>query len=87
VPTEGTPDHLEKLLKGPCLNHAFLVKRLYKDCAFMKRFLFSGSKKGDQRRKPKPVVDDAKENYCSFSMEDGYFMIFGGMAAYDSKHR
>ena len=25
-PTEGTLDHFEKLLKGPCLNYAFTVK-------------------------------------------------------------
>ena len=28
-PTEGTSDHFEKLLEGPCLNHAFPVKHLY----------------------------------------------------------
>ena len=45
-PTEGTPDHFEKLLEGPCPNHAFLIKHLYKDCALMKRFLSGGSNKG-----------------------------------------
>ena len=25
-PTEGTPNHFEKLLEGPCLNHAFPIK-------------------------------------------------------------
>ena len=46
VPTEGAPDHFEKLLEGPCLNHAFSVKHLYKDYALMKRFLSGGSNKG-----------------------------------------
>jgi hypothetical protein len=32
-PTECTPNHFEKLLKGPCPNHAFPIKHLYKDCA------------------------------------------------------
>ena len=45
-PTEGTPDHFKKLLEGPCPNHAFLVKHLYKDCILMKRFLSEGSNKG-----------------------------------------
>ena len=45
-PTEGTLDHFEKLLEGPCLNHAFPIKHLYKDCDLMKRFLFGGSNKG-----------------------------------------
>ena len=51
-PTEGTLDHFEKLLEGPCLNHAFLVKHLYKDCTLMKWFLSSGSNKGSIGRSP-----------------------------------
>jgi hypothetical protein len=42
-------------------------------------------RRGDQRRKPKPVVDDAKEKDGDFPMIDGCLMIFGGMTAYDSK--
>ena len=38
-PMEGTPNHFEKLLERPCLNHAFLVKHLLKDCNLMWRFL------------------------------------------------
>ena len=30
-PMEGTPNHFKKLLEGPCSNHAFPVKHLYKD--------------------------------------------------------
>jgi hypothetical protein len=52
VPIEGTPDHFEKLLEGLCLNHAFPVKHMYKDYALMKRFLSSGSKKGDREGSP-----------------------------------
>jgi hypothetical protein len=51
----------------------------------MKWFLSGGSKKGDQRRKPESVADDAEEKNGSFSMIDGCLMMFGGMAAYDSK--
>ena len=39
----------------------------------MKRFLSGGSNKGEQRKEPKPTVDN--------------LMIFEGSAAYDSKHR
>ena len=85
-PTEGTLNHFEKLLKGPCPNHAFLVKHLYKDCALMKRFLSGGSKKGDQGKKPKPAVDDTKGKDGGFLMLDGCLMIYGGAVAYDSKH-
>ena len=47
-PAKDTPDHFEKLLEGPCLNHAFPVKHLYKDYVPMKRFLSGGSNKGEQ---------------------------------------
>ena len=40
-PTEGTSDHFQRLLEGPCLNHAFPVKHLYKDYVLMKRFMSS----------------------------------------------
>ena len=45
-PTEGTLDHFEKLLEGPCPNHAFLVEHLYKDCVLLKQFLSRSSNKG-----------------------------------------
>ena len=51
-PMEGTPNHFKKLLEGPCPNHAFPVKHLYKDCALMKRFLFGGSNKGEHGKDP-----------------------------------
>jgi hypothetical protein len=51
----------------------------------MKWFLFGGSKKGDQRRKPKPATDDTEEKDDGFLTIDGCLMIFGGTATYDSK--
>ena len=51
-PTEGTPDHFEKLLEGPCPNHAFPIEHLYKDCDLLKRFLSRGSNKGDHQKEP-----------------------------------
>ena len=41
-PTEGTLNHFKKLLEGPCPNHAFPIKDLYKDYVLMKRFLSRG---------------------------------------------
>ena len=35
APTEGAPDHFEKLLEGPCPNDAFPIKHLYKDYGLM----------------------------------------------------
>ena len=86
-PTEGTLDHFEKLLEGPCLNHAFPIKHLYKDCVLMKRFLSRGFNKGEHRKEPKLAIDDAKGKDGGFSALDDCLMIFGGSAAYDSRHR
>ena len=65
-PTEGTLDHFEKLLEGPCPIHAFPVKRLYKDCILMKRFLSKGSNKGEHRKEPMPTADDAEGKHGRF---------------------
>ena len=45
-PIEGTSDHFEKLLEGPCPNHAFFVEHLYKDCILMKRFPWCSRARG-----------------------------------------
>ena len=84
---EGTPSHFEKLLEGPCLNHAFPVKHLYKDYVLMKRFWSGGSNKGEHRKEPKPMAEDTEGKYGDFLTLDGFLMIFGGSAAYDSKRR
>ena len=85
-PAKGTPDHFEKLLEGPCPNHAFPIKHLYKDCVLMKRFLSGGSNKGEHRKEPKPATYDAEGKDDRFLTLDGCLMIFRGSAAYDSKH-
>ena len=51
-PTEGTPNHFEKLLKGPCPNHSFPIELLYKDYDLLKRFLSRGSNKGEHKKEP-----------------------------------
>ena len=53
----------------------------------MKRFLSSGSNKGEHRKEPKLVVDDAEGKDGGFLTLNGCLMIFGGSVAYDSKHR
>jgi len=86
-PTEGTPNHFEKLLEGPCPNHAFPVKHPLKDCSLMRWFLFRDSNKGELGKDPAPTVDDAKEKDDGFLTPDSCLMIFRGSAAYDSKCR
>ena len=86
-PTEGTLDHFKKLLEGPCLNHAFPIKHLYKDYVLMKQFLSEDSNKGEHRKEPKQAADDAEGKDGGFLMLDDCLMIFGGSMAYDNKHR
>ena len=52
----------------------------------MKRFLSGGSNKGEHRKDPKSAMDGAEGKDGGFPTLDGYLMIFGGLAAYDSKH-
>ena len=84
-PTKGTPDHFEKLLKGPCPNHAFPIKHLYKDCGLIKWFLSRGFDRGEHGKDPKLTTDDAEGKDDRFPTLDGCLMILGGSAAYDSK--
>ena len=58
-PMEGILNYFEMLLKGPCPNHAFPIKHLYKDCGFMKRFLSRGSDKGEHGKDPDLATNDA----------------------------
>ena len=51
-PIEGTPNHFEKLVEGPCPNHSVPVKHLYKDCGLMKWFLSGGFNRGSMGRTP-----------------------------------
>ena len=36
---QGLPDHFNKLMDGPCPNHAYPVKHLYEECELLKCFL------------------------------------------------
>ena len=85
-PTEGAPNHFEKMLEGSCPNHAFPAKHMYKDCGLMRKYLSGGLNKGEQGKEPGPTIDDAEEKDDGFPMPDGCLMIFGGSTAYDSKH-
>ena len=78
---EGTPNHFKKLLEGPCPNHAFPIKHLYKDCSLMRRFLARGSNKGEHGKDPDPTTDDTEEKDDYFPTPDGYLMIFVGVGS------
>ena len=84
---EGTLNHFEKLLKGPCPNHTFPVKHMLKDYGLMRKFLSESSNKGEQGKEPAPTADDSEEKDDGFPTPDGCLMIFGGSSVYDSKHR
>ena len=86
-PTEGTLNHFKKLLEGPCPNHAFPIKHLYKDYSLMRRFLSRGFNKGEHGKDLDPTTDDTEGKDGGFPTPNGCLMIFGGSVAYDSKHR
>ena len=65
----------------------FPVKHLLKDYSLMQWFLSGGSNKGEHGKDPAPTMDDAEEKDDNFPTPDGCLVIFGGSAAYDSKHR
>ncbi|XP_066361161.1 uncharacterized protein [Miscanthus floridulus] len=84
-PMEGTPNHFKKMLEGPCPNHAFPVKHLFKDYGLMRKFLVRSANKGEREKEPTPAADDTEEKDDDFPTPDGYLMIFEGSMAYDSK--
>jgi len=86
-PAEGTPNHFEKMLEGPCPNHAFPVKHLLKDYGLMQKFLARSTNKGEQGKAPAPAADDEEENDETFPTPNDALMIFGGSTACDSKWR
>jgi hypothetical protein len=51
----------------------------------MNQFLSGASKKGGQRRKLEPMVDNAEEKDGGFPAIDGCLMIFDGTTAYNSQ--
>ena len=63
------PNHFEKLLKGPCPNHAFPIKHLYKDYGLMKRFLFGGSNKGEHGKDLDLTTDNAEAKDDAFQYQ------------------
>ena len=73
------------MLEGPCPNHAFPVKHPLKDSSLMRKFLSGSSNKGEQGKEPAPTTDAIEEKDDGFPTLDGCFMIFKGLAAYDSK--
>ena len=70
-PAEGTLNHFEKMLEGPCPNHAFPAKHLYKECGLMRKYLARGLNKGEQGKEPVPATEDAEEKDDAFPTPTG----------------
>ena len=79
-----TPDFFEKKWNGPCPNHTFPVKHLYKDCSLMRKFMSPG--KGSQK-KATGAADPENGNDADggFPETDGCLMIFPDPEARGSK--
>jgi hypothetical protein len=74
------------MLEKPCPYHQGSVKHILKECGMMKRYFYGGAKeKGDQGKKPEEDKSDSGEKDDDFPVINNCFMIFGGLAAYDTK--
>ena len=81
-----TPDFFEKKWNGPCPNHSYPAKHLYRDCSLMRKFMGLG--KGNQRRAAEvadPGSANANDGNTEFPEPDGCLMIFPDPEAWGSK--
>jgi hypothetical protein len=79
-PTEEATDHFEKLLEAPCSNHRYPVRRAYKDCGLLRKFMSKGTppEKGFESQQ-----DGEQEKVgVSFPDEIGCLLIFDGSDYY-----
>jgi hypothetical protein len=53
----------------------------------MQKYLSGGTRKGEQKKRPEPVEGDAEGKDDGFPDPDSSLMIFGGLAAYESRRR
>jgi hypothetical protein len=53
----------------------------------MKNYLSGGTRKGDQKKRPEPADGDTEGKDNSFPEPNGSLILFGGLAAYESKRR
>lgn len=78
--------NFEKLMEGPCPNHIFAIKHLFKGCKLMKRYLKGELKPSNKEKHPEPAGGDKEDD--TFPDLKGCLMILGGGGiAYESKPR
>ena len=70
-------------MDGPCPNHAYLVKHLYKECELLKRFLrqVGGAKEIDGKEAAAKKGGTAGKDGDGFPNPEECIMIFGGSNA------
>ena len=88
-PQQGLPNHFDKLMGSPCINHAYPVKHLYKDCELLKRFLrqAGGPKEGDGKEATAKKGGAAGKDGDNFLDLEECIMIFGGSDTICSKRQ
>ena len=76
-------------MDGPCPNHAYPVKHLYKECELLKRFLrqAGGSKEGDGKDPAAKRGGTTGKDGDGFPEPEECIMIFGGSDAIWTKRQ
>ena len=66
-------------MDGPCTNHAYPIKHLYKECELLKRFLrqAGGSKEGDSKELVAKKGGTTGKDGDGFPEPEECIMIFG----------
>ena len=48
-PQQDPLGHFDKLMEGPCTNHDYPIKHLYRDCQLLKRLLRQASRPKEEK--------------------------------------
>jgi hypothetical protein len=68
-------------MEGPCSNHDFPVKHLFKDCDLLKRYLKGELAPASNGKQSEPCKDNKEEE--AFLRPEGCLMIFGRPKVYE----
>lgn len=69
VPAPETPDHFEKMWNGPCPNHTFPAKHVFRNCLLLKKFMGLAGARVPTGKAPEPPRGEEEKGNCG---DDGF---------------